>query len=132
MSAACGKAGAIVSALAFNSLSQSIGTPAVLWSEFAFVFFPACTDCSPWQSSSAAVSLVPVSDMNPLLDCLPIHCLQLSRFSCPRSVGATQTSFTLRSCDKRQHKDSSSCYSQTLTGNGNNVPILNDTEHAQS
>lgn len=37
MSAACGKAGAIVSALAFNSLSQSIGTPAVLW-----IFFGCC------------------------------------------------------------------------------------------
>ena len=32
MSAACGKAGAIISALAFNSLSKKIGTPAVLWS----------------------------------------------------------------------------------------------------
>ena len=32
MSAACGKAGAIISALAFNQLSQDIGTPAVLWS----------------------------------------------------------------------------------------------------
>ncbi|RPD54408.1 MFS general substrate transporter [Lentinus tigrinus ALCF2SS1-7] len=31
MSAACGKAGAIISALAFNSLTKSIGTPAVLW-----------------------------------------------------------------------------------------------------
>lgn len=34
MSAACGKAGAIISALAFNSLSKSIGTPAVLWSTY--------------------------------------------------------------------------------------------------
>ena len=34
MSAACGKAGAIISALAFNSLSKDIGTPAVLWSAF--------------------------------------------------------------------------------------------------
>ena len=32
VSAACGKAGAIISALAFNSLSKKIGTPAVLWS----------------------------------------------------------------------------------------------------
>ena len=32
MSAAAGKAGAIISALAFNSLSKDIGTPAVLWS----------------------------------------------------------------------------------------------------
>ncbi|KAH9474334.1 putative metabolite transporter C2H8.02 [Psilocybe cubensis] len=31
MSAAAGKAGAIISALAFNSLSKSIGTPACLW-----------------------------------------------------------------------------------------------------
>jgi len=31
MSAACGKAGAIISSLAFNQLSQSIGTPNVLW-----------------------------------------------------------------------------------------------------
>ncbi|RDX42220.1 MFS general substrate transporter [Lentinus brumalis] len=37
MSAACGKAGAIISALAFNSLSKSIGTPAVLW-----IFFACC------------------------------------------------------------------------------------------
>lgn len=32
ISAACGKAGAIISALAFNELSQHVGTPAVLWS----------------------------------------------------------------------------------------------------
>ncbi|KIY66028.1 MFS general substrate transporter [Cylindrobasidium torrendii FP15055 ss-10] len=31
LSAACGKAGAIVSALAFNSLTKKIGTPNVLW-----------------------------------------------------------------------------------------------------
>ncbi|KDQ56968.1 hypothetical protein JAAARDRAFT_131420 [Jaapia argillacea MUCL 33604] len=37
MSAASGKAGAILSALAFNSLSQRIGTPAVLW-----IFFGCC------------------------------------------------------------------------------------------
>lgn len=32
ISAAVGKAGAIIAALAFNSLSKKIGTPAVLWS----------------------------------------------------------------------------------------------------
>ncbi|KAI0762151.1 MFS general substrate transporter [Trametes elegans] len=37
MSAACGKAGAIISALAFNSLSKKVGTPAVLW-----IFFGCC------------------------------------------------------------------------------------------
>ncbi|KAF5390089.1 hypothetical protein D9757_003737 [Collybiopsis confluens] len=37
MSAASGKAGAIISALAFNALSQDIGTPAVLW-----IFFGCC------------------------------------------------------------------------------------------
>ncbi|KAI0355769.1 MFS general substrate transporter [Trametes cingulata] len=37
MSAACGKAGAIISALAFNSLSKKVGTPAVLW-----IFFACC------------------------------------------------------------------------------------------
>lgn len=31
MSAACGKSGAIISALVFNTLTDSIGTPAVLW-----------------------------------------------------------------------------------------------------
>ncbi|KAJ8594543.1 MFS inorganic phosphate transporter [Rhizopogon salebrosus TDB-379] len=31
VSAACGKSGAIISALVFNSLTDSIGTPAVLW-----------------------------------------------------------------------------------------------------
>lgn len=31
LSAACGKAGAIISALVFNSLTDSIGTPNVLW-----------------------------------------------------------------------------------------------------
>lgn len=31
ISAACGKAGAIISALAFNTLTDKIGTPAVLW-----------------------------------------------------------------------------------------------------
>jgi hypothetical protein len=34
ISAASGKVGAIISALAFNSLSQYIGTPAVLWSVY--------------------------------------------------------------------------------------------------
>lgn len=37
ISAAMGKAGAIVSALAFNTLSKSIGTPACLW-----IFFGCC------------------------------------------------------------------------------------------
>ncbi|KAE9400652.1 MFS general substrate transporter [Gymnopus androsaceus JB14] len=37
ISAACGKAGAIISALAFNSLSETLGTPAVLW-----IFFGCC------------------------------------------------------------------------------------------
>ncbi|CAK5268011.1 unnamed protein product [Mycena citricolor] len=37
MSAACGKLGAIISALAFNQLSVSIGTPKVLW-----IFFACC------------------------------------------------------------------------------------------
>ena len=32
ISAAAGKAGAIISALVFNSLSKKIGTPAILWS----------------------------------------------------------------------------------------------------
>jgi len=35
VSAACGKAGAIISALVFNTLTASIGTPAVLWIFFA-------------------------------------------------------------------------------------------------
>jgi len=37
ISAASGKAGAIISALAFNTLSKDIGTPAVLW-----IFFGCC------------------------------------------------------------------------------------------
>ncbi|GJF00371.1 inorganic phosphate transporter [Phanerochaete sordida] len=37
VSAACGKAGAIISALAFNQLTNSIGTPNVLW-----IFFGCC------------------------------------------------------------------------------------------
>ncbi|CAA7270042.1 unnamed protein product [Cyclocybe aegerita] len=37
ISAAAGKAGAIISALAFNTLSKKIGTPAVLW-----IFFACC------------------------------------------------------------------------------------------
>ncbi|KAF9071836.1 phosphate transporter [Rhodocollybia butyracea] len=37
ISAACGKCGAIISALAFNALSEDIGTPAVLW-----IFFGCC------------------------------------------------------------------------------------------
>ncbi|OBZ70548.1 putative metabolite transporter C2H8.02 [Grifola frondosa] len=37
MSAASGKVGAIISALAFNKLTKSIGTPAVLW-----IFFGCC------------------------------------------------------------------------------------------
>ncbi|KAG6886793.1 hypothetical protein C0992_002352 [Termitomyces sp. T32_za158] len=37
LSAAAGKAGAIISALAFNTLTKKIGTPAVLW-----IFFACC------------------------------------------------------------------------------------------
>ncbi|KAE9392304.1 phosphate transporter [Gymnopus androsaceus JB14] len=37
ISAACGKAGAIISSLAFNSLSEAVGTPVVLW-----IFFGCC------------------------------------------------------------------------------------------
>jgi len=37
LSAACGKAGAIISALVFNTLTAKIGTPAVLW-----IFFGCC------------------------------------------------------------------------------------------
>ncbi|KAG6825224.1 hypothetical protein H0H87_009988 [Tephrocybe sp. NHM501043] len=40
ISAAAGKAGAIVSALAFNTLSKKIGTPAVLWSERSVILLP--------------------------------------------------------------------------------------------
>jgi len=32
ISAAAGKAGAIISALAFNTLSKKVGTPIILWS----------------------------------------------------------------------------------------------------
>ena len=37
ISAACGKCGAIISALAFNALSEDVGTPVVLW-----IFFGCC------------------------------------------------------------------------------------------
>ncbi|KAH7907097.1 major facilitator superfamily domain-containing protein [Hygrophoropsis aurantiaca] len=37
LSAACGKVGAIISALVFNTLTETIGTPAVLW-----IFFGCC------------------------------------------------------------------------------------------
>ena len=40
ISAACGKAGAIISALAFNVLSEKAGTPVVLWSVFLFLPLP--------------------------------------------------------------------------------------------
>jgi len=43
MSAASGKAGAIISALAFNQLSESLGTPAVLWIFFGCCIAGACT-----------------------------------------------------------------------------------------
>lgn len=39
ISAASGKAGAILSALAFNSLSKKVGTPVILWSEYSFIPF---------------------------------------------------------------------------------------------
>ncbi|KAF8553195.1 MFS general substrate transporter [Imleria badia] len=41
-SAACGKAGAIISALVFNTLTSSIGTPNVLWIFFACSLLGAC------------------------------------------------------------------------------------------
>lgn len=37
ISAACGKVGAIISALAFNTLSKKVGTPVVMW-----IFFGCC------------------------------------------------------------------------------------------
>ena len=43
ISAACGKAGAIISALAFNSLSDKIGTPSVLWSAYLLPLSCLCT-----------------------------------------------------------------------------------------
>jgi hypothetical protein len=49
VSAAAGKAGAIVSALAFNTLSKDIGTPACLWS---------ASSPMPYLSSLADVSLL--------------------------------------------------------------------------
>ena len=45
ISAACGKAGAIVSALAFNTLSKKVGTPVVLWSAFLFPLPPMSSCC---------------------------------------------------------------------------------------
>lgn len=51
MSAACGKAGAIISALAFNSLTKKIGTPAVLWStSFPNIVSSICTDRVPTRT----------------------------------------------------------------------------------
>ncbi|CAE6424808.1 unnamed protein product [Rhizoctonia solani] len=46
ISAACGKAGAIISSLAFNSLSKDIGTPAVLWSAFRIPPNGISADCT--------------------------------------------------------------------------------------
>ena len=43
LSAAAGKAGAIISALVFNQLSKEIGTPAVLWIFFGICILGACT-----------------------------------------------------------------------------------------
>lgn len=40
ISAAAGKCGAIISALAFNTLSKKIGTPACLWSAYSILCFP--------------------------------------------------------------------------------------------
>ncbi|KAG2114372.1 major facilitator superfamily domain-containing protein [Suillus discolor] len=48
MSAACGKTGAIISALVFNSLTDNIGTPAVLWIFFGCsILGAACTFLLP-------------------------------------------------------------------------------------
>jgi len=48
MSAACGKTGAIISALVFNSLTDKIGTPAVLWIFFGCsILGAACTFLLP-------------------------------------------------------------------------------------
>lgn len=48
MSAACGKTGAIISALVFNSLTDKIGTPAVLWIFFGCSLLgAACTFLLP-------------------------------------------------------------------------------------
>ncbi|KAG2123088.1 major facilitator superfamily domain-containing protein [Suillus clintonianus] len=48
MSAACGKSGAIISALVFNSLTNSIGTPNVLWIFFGCsILGAACTFLLP-------------------------------------------------------------------------------------
>ena len=45
VSAAAGKAGAIISALAFNELSESVGTPVVLWSASASFSFSSDFEC---------------------------------------------------------------------------------------
>ena len=45
ISAACGKTGAIISALVFNTLTASIGTPAVLWSKFPLSSLSRHTTC---------------------------------------------------------------------------------------
>jgi hypothetical protein len=49
ISAASGKAGAILASLAFNALSKKIGTPAVLWSKHCLIVI--ITSNTDWVSS---------------------------------------------------------------------------------
>ncbi|KAG6839952.1 hypothetical protein H0H87_012645, partial [Tephrocybe sp. NHM501043] len=66
ISAAAGKAGAIVSALAFNTLSKKIGTPAILWSERCVILLPFLPLTHlPAQSSLVAASPALVKGRDP-------------------------------------------------------------------
>jgi PHS family inorganic phosphate transporter-like MFS transporter len=49
ISAAAGKSGAIISALAFNALSKKVGTPIVLWSMYFVVLFCLITDSKSFR-----------------------------------------------------------------------------------
>lgn len=101
MSAACGKAGAIISALAFNSLSKKIGTPAVLWSASRLPFF--FSFCPPLplslSSRSACRSAVRDADERSVRQSSSGVVLPApgSRCCSPRCATAIRTSSTNRS-----------------------------------
>ncbi|KAI6018527.1 hypothetical protein BKA83DRAFT_4057823, partial [Pisolithus microcarpus] len=50
-STVCGKMGATISALVFNTLTSLIGTPAVLWIFFGCSLVGACMCYLPFQQS---------------------------------------------------------------------------------
>ena len=95
ISAASGKAGAIISASAFSTLSNKVGIPAILWSEFPML------DCPSWCRLIMALS----NEQSSLAAALPGLCSVCCFLKC---VDAIQILFSLKRwrrtmCEHHRH-----------------------------